>query len=104
MGMSDQSIEFLVDLNNKLSTEVARLEAEVASRDRRIELLRVAVEFLAESLAEMHGVMFKLLCALDNQDLNPAQQTLIAAAWQRLRTSQNAFLKEFGDMNEPGEN
>jgi hypothetical protein len=104
--MSEPSIEYLVDLNNKLSAEVARLEAEIASRDKHIKFLEESVKKLAPWLGESHSYMQVLLSWMERAEGNipPELREFIKEARMKLTLRQNAFLKEFGDMNEPGEN
>jgi hypothetical protein len=104
--MTDQSIEFFVDLNNKLSAEVARLETECASRDKLIELLKEADKKLSTWLGDCHARMHQLLIWMERAQGNipPELTDLIKDARKNLTLQQNAFLKEYGDMNEPGKN
>jgi hypothetical protein len=104
--MTDQSIEYLVDLNNKVSAEVARLEAEAASRDKVLELLKEADQKLSTWLGECHAEMHLLLNWMERAQGNipPELTAFIKESREHLTLRQNAFLKEFGDMNEPGEN
>jgi hypothetical protein len=90
--MTDQSIEFLVDLNNKLSAEVAQLEAW----DKK----------LSTWLGDSHAYMHRLLSWMERAQGNipPELREFIKEARENLTLRQNAFLKEFGDLNEPGEN
>jgi hypothetical protein len=104
--MSDQSIEFFVNLSNKLSAEVARLEAEAVCRDKTLEMLLDADKKIAAWLAESHAYLDLLLGWMERAQGNiPLElRKLVTEARENLTLRQNAFLKEYGDWNKPGEN
>jgi hypothetical protein len=106
IAMTDQSIEFFVELNNKLSAEIARLEAEIASRDKVLELLKEADKKLSAWLGDCHARMHQLLIWMEHAQGNipPELTDLIKDARKNLTLQQDAFLKEYGDWNKTGEN
>jgi hypothetical protein len=104
--MTDQSIEFLTDVGNKLSAEVARLEAECASRDKVLEEFKKAEGQLASWLGESHAYMNLLLGWMERAQGNipPEFRELVTKARKNLTLQQDALFKEYGDWNKPGEN
>ena len=90
--MTDQSIESLIDLNNKLSTATAELEAW----DKKLS------HWLGESHADMHILLSWMERAQGN--IPREFREFVKEARERLTLRQNAFLHEFGNMNESGEN
>jgi hypothetical protein len=70
----------------------------------RVKFLRQVVMDLSAELAESHANTLILILSLQTTDLDPNQQLIIALAREKLTRSQNAFLKAFGDWEEPGKN
>jgi hypothetical protein len=104
--MTDQSIEFLTDVGNKLSAEVARLEAECASRDKVLEEFKKAEGKLACWLGDSHAYLSLLLDWMERAQGNipPEFRELVTRARENLTLQQNALFKDYGDWNKPGEN
>jgi hypothetical protein len=74
------------------------------SKDLLIELFTKASGDLAARLAEMHANMKILLDLLEDTELTPVQQSMVNVARKRLTKNQDAFLKEYGEWNKPGQN
>jgi hypothetical protein len=104
--MTDQSIEFLTDVGNKLSAEVARLEAECASRDKVLEEFKKSERTLAGWLGDSHAYLELLLGWMERAQGNipPELRKLITKARENLTLQQNELFKNYGDWNNPGEN
>jgi hypothetical protein len=74
------------------------------SKDLLIELFKKASGDLAARLAEMHANMKILLDMLEDTELTPVQQSMVNVARKRLTKNQDAFLKEYGGWDKPGQN
>jgi hypothetical protein len=97
--MSDQvQSKTHIEAVERLQTEIARLQGEVASRDKLIELLKESDGKLSTWLGKSHVALDQLLgwmeCARGN--IPPELTTLIAETRLNLTRQQGLFLKEFG--------
>jgi len=86
--------------------ELERLKAEIASLEEVIGHLREALNKMADWLGESQADEHLLLGWMEGAQGNIPEEywQAVRQARARLTANQNAFLKEFGDMNEPGQN
>jgi hypothetical protein len=87
--------------------DIAKLDAELASRDKLVEEFKTAASKLTSWLAQSHAYQQLLLSWMEKaqgRNIPPEYWELVKEAREELTKNQNAFLKEFGDMNEPGKN
>jgi hypothetical protein len=68
------------------------------------ELLKKMMLALSGALAASHANTLIMILELEATELSPLQQEIVARGRKELTRSQNAFLKVFGDMDEPGKN
>jgi hypothetical protein len=85
---------------------VERLQAEIASRDAVIEQFKESTGQLATWLGNSHAYLDVLLGWMERAQGNiPLELTkLIKKTRENLTLQQDAFLKEYGDLNKPGQN
>ena len=85
---------------------VERLQAEIASRDKVLEQFKVSTGQLACWLGDSHVYLEALLGWMERAQGNipPELTEFIKEARKNLTLQQDAFLKEYGDWNKPGEN
>jgi hypothetical protein len=62
------------------------------------------VMYLTKALAESHAHCAVLIASLRCTELSQVQKSFITTCSEAMAKSQNAFLKTFGDWNEPGNN
>ena len=107
------TMEIMGEELDRLDAEIDQLNSQIDNqqndRARRLVALGYVTEatntlaaWLGESHADLHLALEWMERVRGN--LPPEFKEFIKEARANLTKRQNAFLKEFGDMNEPGEN